>query len=68
MDFKDPPLVERSSLPENLRPENRRFGKIAHFFGKIGLGYNAQVPSYRPTGSESGIGRNRNSMYGHTNS
>jgi hypothetical protein len=35
MEFKNPPLVERSSLPENLRPENRILGRISNFLSKI---------------------------------
>lgn len=28
IDFKEAPLVERSQLPENLQPQNRKLGKL----------------------------------------
>ena len=28
IDFKDAPMVERSSLPEELQPQNRKLGKL----------------------------------------
>ena len=28
LEFKDPPLVERASLPEDLQPQNRKLGKL----------------------------------------
>lgn len=31
MDFKDAPLVERNSLPENLQPQNRVLGTLHHY-------------------------------------
>ena len=31
MDWKDAPLVERNSLPENLQPQNRLAGKVHHY-------------------------------------
>jgi hypothetical protein len=30
MDFKDPPLVERSELPEELQPQNKKFAAFRH--------------------------------------
>merc|ERR1712183_1194043 len=34
-DFKEPVIVERESLPENLRPENRGvMGKMSNYFNK----------------------------------
>lgn len=51
LDFRDPPMVERNSLPEELRPENRRFGKLTHFLGKVALTPASQKPSYKPSHS-----------------
>lgn len=31
IDWKDAPLVERSVLPENLQPQNRKLGKLHHY-------------------------------------
>ena len=35
LEFKDPPLVERSELPEQLQPQNRNFAKMRHFFNRL---------------------------------
>ena len=34
-EFKEPPLVERDELPEELQPQNRKMGKIHHFLNSI---------------------------------
>lgn len=35
MEWKDAPLVERNSLPENLQPQNRVLGKIHHYTNNL---------------------------------
>lgn len=49
LEFKDPPLVERNSLPENLRPENRRFGKLGNFLSRMTMTPASQKPEYEPS-------------------
>ena len=48
LDFKDPPLVERSELPEHLQPQNRKLGKARHFFTKLTMSRLSQQPNYEP--------------------
>jgi len=35
LEFEEPPLVERDSLPEELRPENRALGRLRSYFNGL---------------------------------
>lgn len=48
LEFKDPPLVERSELPEDLQPQNRKFGRITHFFSRMMISPLSQKPNFKP--------------------
>jgi len=48
MDFNDPPLCERSELPEELQPQNRLFGKMHHYFSKLSMTSRVQKPGLYP--------------------
>ena len=48
LDFKDPPLCERSELDESLQPQNRRFGKLRHYFSNMAMTHMTQKPSFQP--------------------
>lgn len=48
IEFKDPPLVERDSLPEDLQPQNRQFAKLRHFLTKLTISPLSQKPSFQP--------------------
>lgn len=48
MEFKDPPLCERNDLPEELQPQNRKFGKVSHFFSRLAMTHMTQKPSFKP--------------------
>ena len=48
IDFKDPPLVERSELPGDLQPQNQKLGKVRHFFTRMTLSPMTQVPHFNP--------------------
>ena len=49
MEWKDAPLVERSSLPENLQPQNRILGKVGHYTNKWTSTHMNPKTSLRPT-------------------
>ena len=53
MDWMDPPLCERSELPEELQPQNRRFGKLRHYFTRMTMTHLSQKPSFMPRSSAS---------------
>ena len=48
LEFKDPPMVERSELPEELQPQNRKFAKINHFLTKMTISPLTQRPHLNP--------------------
>ena len=48
LEFKDPPLVERDELPQELQPQNRKFGKISTFMSSFVMSPLTQKPRYRP--------------------
>ena len=48
LEFKDPPLVERNELPEELQPQNRRFAGLHHFITKMTISPLSQRPSLQP--------------------
>lgn len=35
LEFKDPPLVEREELPQELQPQNRNMAQVRHFFNRL---------------------------------
>jgi hypothetical protein len=46
LDFKDPPLCERSDLPAELQPQNRRFGRFSHYLSSLAMTHMTQKPSF----------------------
>jgi hypothetical protein len=48
IEFQDPPLVERNSLPEDLQPQNRKFAKLRHLVTKLTISPLSQKPSFHP--------------------
>lgn len=48
IDFKDPPMVERDELPEELQPQNQKFAKMRHFMTKMTISPLTQRPSFLP--------------------
>jgi hypothetical protein len=48
IEFKDPPLVERDSLPGDLQPQNRKFAAFHHFLTKLTISPLSQKPSFHP--------------------
>jgi hypothetical protein len=48
MDFEDPPLCERSELPEALQPQNRFWGKMHHYLSRVAMTRRVQRPSLYP--------------------
>lgn len=48
IDFQDPPMVERSDLPEELQPQNVRMAKLRHFVTRMTISPLAQKPSFYP--------------------
>jgi hypothetical protein len=48
LEFKDPPLVERDDLPEELQPQNRKYGKVSTFFSSMAMSPLTQKPRYLP--------------------
>lgn len=55
LEFKDPPLVEREELPEDLQPQNRKFGKFNHFFSNLTMSPMVhQKPTFSPKSKHAG--------------
>lgn len=50
LEFRDPPLCERAELPEELQPQNRRFGRLSHFMSSLALTHMSQRPAFLPQG------------------
>ena len=51
IDFKDPPLCERDELPEELQPQNQRWGKLRHTMNKMTMSSMVrQKPHFNPVG------------------
>lgn len=48
MEFKDPPMVERSEVPEELQPQNRSFATFRHTLTKWALSPLSQNISFKP--------------------
>jgi hypothetical protein len=50
LEFRDPPLCERGELPEDLQPQNRRFGRLSHYMSTLAMTHMTQKPAYLPQG------------------
>lgn len=49
IEFKDPPLVEREDLPQDLQPQNQKFGRLKHFFKNLTMSpMVTQKPKFHP--------------------
>ena len=48
MEFQDPPMVERSDLPEDLQPQNQNFAKLRHFMTRMTISPLVQKPNLYP--------------------
>jgi hypothetical protein len=48
-DFRDPPIVERNSLPEELQPQNRKMSGLRHFMSKLTVSPLVPQLSLKPT-------------------
>jgi ankyrin repeat protein len=69
LDFKDPPLVERDELPEELQPQNRRFGKLNTMVSNFAMSPMVpRKPSFRPSKSSAVVSENELKSAPETNS
>lgn len=48
LEFKDPPMVERCEVPEELQPQNQKFALLRHFITKFTISPLAQKVSLKP--------------------
>ena len=46
LEFKDPPLVERKELPEELQPQNRTFGRLSYMLSRSAMTPLTQKPNF----------------------
>lgn len=52
IDFEDPPMVERSELPEDMQPQNVKFSKMRHFMTRMTISPMAQKVHLNPRGRD----------------
>ena len=53
MEFKDPPLCERDDLPEEMQPQNMRWGKIRHTMSNLTMSPMVkQKPHFNPVNNK----------------
>ena len=48
VDFVDPPMVERSELPDEMQPQNQNFAKLRHFVTRMTISPLSQKPTLNP--------------------
>ena len=49
LEFKDPPLIERDELAEELQPQNRKMGKLRHYLSNFAMSPMVhKKPKYNP--------------------
>jgi hypothetical protein len=48
IEFRDPPMMERSDFPEEMQPQNQKLASLRHFLTKWTLSPLAQSTTLKP--------------------